>query len=61
MTEGCPGGSRGQMGMGFVDKGRMPHKDPRPWEGKRDTWEMVLAGLNGLCHLIPLPGPCQAG
>lgn len=43
MTEGCPGGTRGQVGRGFLGKGRMTSRDPGPREGTRDTWEVVLA------------------
>lgn len=33
----------------------------RPWDGRWDTWEVVLAELKGLWYLIPPPGACQAG
>lgn len=34
-----------QVKMGFVDKGTKTRKDP--WEGRRDTWEVMLAQLKG--------------
>lgn len=58
VTEGCPRGSRGPVGTGFTDKGRTTCRGPGQVEGH-------LGGGAGsarrLCHLIPLPGPWQAG
>lgn len=62
MTEGCPGGSRGQVGTGFMGQGRMASRERPRATGRHMGYLGGGAGLaQGLCHLSPPPGACQAG
>lgn len=56
MTEGCPRGSRGQVGMdSWTRAGRHAETLGHGKEGRWDTWEVVLAQLAGCV----IRSPCR--
>lgn len=50
---------RFQVGRGFEDVGGK-NAESLGCGKKWGTWEAMLAQLKGLCHLILVPGACQA-
>lgn len=51
---------RFQVGRGFEVEGGK-NAESLDHGKKWGTWEAMLAQLKGLCHLILVPGACQAG